>query len=102
MSIDLEKMHDFINKVKEGEPKWLSRKLLVTVALIVGMFWMFSANAALILWQVTILSGLWLACTTVMDWKNAECKQRTKEKMIDCMCADGAITKEEAEVIEKA
>jgi hypothetical protein len=62
---------------------------------------MFSASLTLILWQVTLLAGVWLICTTATDIVAVVSKQKTKEKLIEVMSSDGVISQSEAEVIEK-
>ena len=101
MSMDLEKMESFVNQVKGmKQPRWASRKMLVTVGIIGAMVWLFKGSLATILWQVTLLAGLWVLCTTATDMMEKHCATQVKVKLIEELSKNG-LTKEEAEVIEK-
>jgi hypothetical protein len=102
MSIDINKMQNFLSSVKSLQPKkWTSRKLWVMVAMVAGLIWLFKANLALILWQLTIIVGLWLVCTTVTDIFADNNRTKIKEKLIEDLSKDG-LTKEEAEIIKNS
>lgn len=94
-------MDSFIKNVKEMKaPRWTSRKMLVTLALIGAMVWLFKGSLATILWQVTALAGLWLLCTTLTDLADKHYNYKMKSDLLKELAKDG-LTKEEAEVVEK-
>jgi hypothetical protein len=102
LSMDIDKLDGFVSKVKSAKsPRWASRKMLVTVGLIGGLIWLFKGSLGTILWQITILAGLWLVCTTVTDVFEKHYQHKLKEKLIDEMTKNGQedLTKEEADII---
>lgn len=101
MSIDIEKMESFVSQVKGMKsPRWASRKMLVTVAAVGALIWLFKGSLATILWQVTALIGLWLLCTTATDIAEKHYQNQVKIKVLENLSKDG-LTKEEVEVVEK-
>jgi hypothetical protein len=102
MSIDINKMESFLQKVKETKsPRWASRKMLVTLSLIGGLVWLFKGSLSTILWQVTLLAGLWLVCTTVTDLAEKHYGFKMRSELLKELAKDG-LTKEEAEIVEKS
>jgi len=100
--MDINKMQSFISQVKslENSP-WTSRKLWITIASIGALVYLFQATLPLIIWPVTIISAVYLICSTVENKIVLDAKTKTKLKLIEVMSKDGQITPEEAEVINK-
>jgi hypothetical protein len=99
--MDIEKAQKVIDQIKSLEsPRWASSKLWVTVGLIGGLIWLFNTTLHLVLWPVTILAGVWLACRTVESVFEGLNKRKIKEALIKEAAKDG-LTAEEITVINK-
>lgn len=99
--MDIEKMNAFVNQVKSLEPARLtSRKLWLIVAVVGAMIYLFQTTLTLIVWPVTILTGLYLIINYLESRENTKAKLEIKKALIESMAKDG-ISPEEAEIINK-
>ncbi len=100
--MDIEKMQSFVSQVKELEPsRWTSRKLWLTIACIGAMIYLFQTMLSLIIWPVTIISAIYLLCSTYESKIATEEKTKVKLKLIEVMSKDNMITPDEASIINK-
>lgn len=98
---EVERMQKLVSEVKSLEsPRWSSSKLWVTVGLIAGLIWLCNTAIHTIIWPVTILASLWLACRTVEGIFDGRDKRIIKEKLIAAAEKDG-LTPGEIEAIQK-
>ena len=99
--MDLNSLQEALNSLKKIEqPKWLSRKLLVTVGVVIFLMWFGRDNISTILLNLTILTGVWLICTTVVDIVTLKTQSKINEKIVDALGKDG-LTQKELDAIAK-
>lgn len=99
--MDLNSLQSALDSLKKIEqPKWLSRKLLVTVGVVIFLMWFGRDNISLILLNLTIITVVWLICTTVVDIITLKSQSKINEKIVDALSKDG-LTKEELKEITK-
>lgn len=102
-SIDFKKMQDFLDKVKSSTNSsgWKSRKLWITIATVTALLFLFKATLTLVLWQVTVLIGLYIVTQAAVDVAATIAKARVKVVLIESLSKDG-LTSEEVDLIEKS
>lgn len=101
--MDIEKMQSFVKQVKGLEPaRWTSRKLWLTISAVGALIYLFQTMLPMIIWPVTILVGIYLIISYLESRDTVKAKLETKKALIECMCKDGEITDEEAEIINKS
>jgi cell division protein FtsB len=99
--MDLNSLQEALNSLKKIEqPKWLSRKLLVTVGVVIFLMWFGRDNISTILLNLTILTVVWLICTTVVDIVTLKTQSKINEKIVDALGKDG-LTQKELDAIAK-
>jgi hypothetical protein len=99
--MDISKLESFVSQVKSMQtPRWASRKMLITLSIIGAMIWLVKGAIATILWQVTLLAGLWLLCTTATDIVEKHYNSQFKNKLLDVMAKDG-LSKDELDTLNK-
>lgn len=99
--MNLESLQDTLNSIKKLEqPKWLSRKLLVTVGILIFLIWIGRDNISAIIWCLTSITLVWLVCTTVVDIFTIRSNQKINEKIVDALSKDGLTTEEIKEIQE--
>lgn len=102
-SIDFTKMQDFFDKVKSSSNSsgWKSRKLWITIATVAALLFLFKATLTLVLWQVTVLIGLYIVTQAAVDIASTIAKAKVKVVLIEKLSKDG-LTPEEVSIIEKS
>ena len=100
--MDIEKMQQFVSQVKSMDiPRWTSRKLWLTIGAVGTFIWLFQTTLNVVVWPVTILVGLYLIISYLENRDASKAKLELKKELIKCMCSDGTISPEEADVINR-
>ncbi len=94
----IQKLEDRISKLKVGAnlssllPKnsgWLSRKLLVTLALVGGLIFLGRDNITLVIYGIIILGSVYMVTQTLHDIFVCREDGMTRRQLITAMASDG-------------
>ena len=78
--------------------RWTSSKLWVFILTIFAAIW-FKDVITPILWQVTILAGLFIVSKSVLDAYSLAVKAKVKIALIEALAKDGKFSEEDIKVI---
>lgn len=105
---DIKKLEDKLAKLKLSSsfgaflPKtsgWLSRKLLVALALIGGLIFLGRDNITLVIYGMIILGSIYMITQTLHDIFTCREDGATRRALIAAMAADGNLSSEELAVL---
>lgn len=102
ITTDIEKLQGFMKEVQSFNlPRWTSRKLWISIALIGALVFLFYTSLSTIVWPVTVIACVYML-TSVYETKiSTEAKTEIKQKLIDAMLKSGPITPDEANIINQ-
>jgi divalent metal cation (Fe/Co/Zn/Cd) transporter len=77
---------------------WLSRKMLVTLAVVAGVLWLGRGNLMQTIQSIVYIVIVWLIVQTVQDVVHSICDAYVRGKLIDGAARDGLTADEVREI----